>query len=132
MLGHTNKRWEGIHSFQPDIIWKIKEKFGDAVEGMKVVKTPFSAEEAVKWPSEKEEKMTTERQTEYQSGVRSLLYLVKHSRPDLAHAAKELAKVIDGGTKKHYEQLLWVVNYVLSTKRKGVALKPKKLEGDLK
>ena len=65
-------------------------------------------------------------------GVGSLLYLVKHSRPNLANATRELAKVIDGGMEQHYEQLLQVMKYVLETKQKGVALKPKKLEGKLK
>ena len=62
---------------------------------MKVVEVPFPAGRAIKHPSKKEEKITTERQTAYQLGVGSLLYLVKHSRLDLANATRELAKVMD-------------------------------------
>ena len=102
------------------------------MEDMKVVEMPFPSGGVVKHPSEKEEKMTAERQTAFWLGVGSLLYLVKHSRPNLANATRELAKVMDGGMEQHYKQLLWVMRYVLRTKWKGVALKPKKLEEDLK
>jgi hypothetical protein len=30
-----------------------------------------------------------------------LLYLVKHSRPDISNAVRELTKVLDGATNAH-------------------------------
>ena len=53
------KDGKGYMLFQPNIIQKIKEKFGSKVEGMKEVEMPFPAGGVVKHPSDKEKKMTT-------------------------------------------------------------------------
>jgi len=53
-----------------------------------------------------------------------LLYLVKHSRPDIANAVRELSKVADGATKLHWKALLRVIKYVLSTENHGLKLNP--------
>jgi hypothetical protein len=45
--------------------------------------------------------LTPEEQTKYRSGVGMLLYLVKHSRPDIAHAVRLSTKVLDGATSAH-------------------------------
>ena len=44
-------------------------------------------------PMSEEEKLTDEEQASYQSGVGSLFYLLKHSRPDLSNSVRELSKV---------------------------------------
>jgi hypothetical protein len=53
-----------------------------------------------------------------------LLYLVKHSRPDLSNAVRELSKVMDGATKEHLRFLFRAIKYVLSTKERGIMVKP--------
>ena len=53
-----------------------------------------------------------------------LLYLVKHSRPDIANAVRELSKVADGATEAHWKALLRVIKYVLSTENYGLKIKP--------
>ena len=35
-----------------------------------------------------------------------LLYLVKHSRPEISNAVRELSKVGDGATKSHWKDLM--------------------------
>jgi hypothetical protein len=42
--------------------------------------------------------LTPEQQTKYRSGVGMILYLVKHSRPDISNAVRELTKVLDKAT----------------------------------
>ena len=44
-----------------------------------------------------------------------LLYLIKHSRPDLANTIRELTKVLDGATQAHYKAMLRVIKYVFDT-----------------
>jgi hypothetical protein len=53
-----------------------------------------------------------------------LLYLVKHSRPDMANAVRELAKVLDGATPAHWKAMLRVIKYVIDTKMLALKLKP--------
>ena len=55
-----------------------------------------------------------------------LLYLVKHSRPDIAIATRELSKSMDGATEVGYKELLRVIKYVLDTEDYGLKLEPKR------
>ena len=45
-------------------------------------------------------------QQEYQSGIGALLYLTKHSRPDIANAVHELSKSMDGASKLQFREML--------------------------
>ena len=53
-----------------------------------------------------------------------LLYLVKHSRPDIAHAVRELSKVLDCSTNGAYKEMLRCIKYVLDTKSLGLKIWP--------
>ena len=55
-----------------------------------------------------------------------LLYLVKHSRPDIANATRELSKSMDAATEVGYQELLRVIKYVLDTEDYGLKLEPRK------
>jgi hypothetical protein len=45
-----------------------------------------------------------------------LLYLIKHSRPDLSNAVRELSKCMDRATYETYQEMLCVIKFVLDTK----------------
>jgi hypothetical protein len=64
-------------------------------------------------------------QTIYRSGVGMLMYLVKHSRPDLSNAVRELTKILDVAAPAHWKALIHVVKYVLDTKLLALKLQPK-------
>lgn len=53
-----------------------------------------------------------------------LLYLVKHSRPDLSNAVRELTKVMDGATVEHMKLALKCVQFVLNTRNRGLYMEP--------
>jgi hypothetical protein len=55
-------------------------------------------------------------QTKYRSGVCMLLYLVKHSRPDISNAVRKLTKVLDGATNTHWKSLIRTIKLVLDTR----------------
>ena len=54
-----------------------------------------------------------------------LLYLVKHSRPDIANAVREMSKVLGGSTRATYKEMLRVIKFVLDTKNSGLKIAPK-------
>ena len=58
------------------------------------------------------------------SGVGMLLWLVKHSWPDIANCVRELSKVLDGTTEAAYKKMLRVIKYVPDTKNLGLKIKP--------
>jgi hypothetical protein len=68
--------------------------------------------------------LTPEQQTKYRSGDGMLLYLVKHSSPDISNAVRELTKVLDGATPIQWKAMLRVIKYVIDTKMLAINLKP--------
>ena len=62
------------------------------------------------------EKFSTEDQNEYQSGFGMLLFLVKHSRPDITNARRELSKANNGANPALFHELIQVTRYVLDEK----------------
>jgi hypothetical protein len=55
-----------------------------------------------------------------------LLYLVKHSRPDIENAVRELSKALDGTSPAAYKELMRVLKYVMDTKNLSLRIQPKK------
>ena len=68
--------------------------------------------------------LSPEEQTLYRCGVGILLYLVKHTRPDLANATRKFSKAMDVANYLHWRELLLVIVYALKTQEKCIALKP--------
>jgi hypothetical protein len=65
-------------------------------------------------------------QLKYRSAVGMLLYLVKHSRPDISNSVRELSKVADGATEAHWKAMARLVKYVVDTEEIGLRIKPRK------
>jgi hypothetical protein len=57
--------------------------------------------------------------------VGMLLYLVKHSRPDISNSVRELSKVADGANEAQFKALLRTVKYVIDTEEIGLLFQPK-------
>jgi hypothetical protein len=53
-----------------------------------------------------------------------LLYLVKHSRPDIANVVRELSKCMDGATPAANKELKRVIKFVLDTRNYGLKIEP--------
>jgi hypothetical protein len=113
---------------QPDIVTTLENKFAEYIAGMKDYQMPLPSHYIVMRPSEEDEKLSVEDQKKFRSGVGVLLYLVKHSRPDIANAVRELSKVMDQATIGHFKMLLRVIKFVVGTKNKNLKCLPTKCE----
>ena len=60
----------------------------------------------------------------YGSGVGTLLYLTKHSRPDITNPVRELSKSMDGASMAHVTEMYRMINCVLETKTLGLRMVP--------
>ena len=118
--GDNTRAWLG----QPHLIANLEKKFGDKVKNLRVYKTPGTP--GVHQVRELDAKLAIgkKEQTEFRSGVGMLLYLVKHSRPDIANSVRELSKVLDGSTSHSFKEMLRVIKYVLDTKNLGLKIFP--------
>jgi hypothetical protein len=90
----------------------------------RVFRSPASPKYIVMRPTPDDPTITLEEQHKYRSGVGMLMYLVKHSRPDIANAVRELTKVLDGATQAHWIAMMRVIKYVFETKNDSLQLKP--------
>ena len=60
----------------------------------------------------------------YKSGVGTLLYLTKHSRPDITNPVREISKSMDGASMAQVTEMYRVINFVLETKTLGLRMVP--------
>ena len=92
---NSEKAWLG----QPTIIKSLEKMFDEDVKILQSTLTPgspgFVGQEVV----DDEVKVTGKEQALHESGVGTLLYHTKHSRPDIPNAVRELSKSVDGASK---------------------------------
>lgn len=109
---------------QPDTIKKLSIKFQEELNHVRSSKTPTVAREVVMRPMADKERIGLDLQDRFRSGVGMLLWLTKHSRPDIANAVREASKVMDGATEAHYKYMLKIIKYVVETKTRKLKLQP--------
>ena len=100
---------------QPPLLTHLRQKFGDKVKNLKDYATPAAPGMSVVRLKEDFPKLSKQMQTEFRSAIGMLLYLIKHSRPDISNATRELAKVMDGATMKDWKELMRLVKFTLDT-----------------
>ena len=114
------KAWLG----QPTIIKSLEKQFGERVAKKKMTispGTPGFIGGKVDDISKVDEKMQS---SMCRSGVGTLLYLTKHSKPDITNPVRELSKSIDGASMAHVTEMCRVINFVLETKTLGLRMVP--------
>ena len=75
-----------------------------------------------------EDKVNPEDHETYRSGVGTLLYLMKHSRPDICNPVREPSKTMDAPAPApvHLKEMYKVIRHVLSTKGYGLKFELRK------
>ena len=109
---------------QSKLIKHLERDFRQYINTERIYKTPAAPKTVIMRPQEGEPLITSKDQTIYRSGVGMLLYLIKHSRPDISNAVRELTKVLDGATQAHWKAMIRVIKYVLDTKEYALKLHP--------
>jgi len=95
---------EQLHLFK-----NSERKFGNIVKTQRTTETPSTPGFHVVRNIPNAVYITDENQKLYRSGVGMLLYLVKHSQPDLSNGTWELSKVMDKATEGHMKELCRVI-----------------------
>ena len=109
---------------QPHLLKNLRAKFWDHVKNLQVYRTPGTPGNGLMRPLDKKPKVTVEVHTMYRSGVGMLLFLVKHTRPDIANPVRELSKLNDCPTPIAVKEMFRVIKFVLDTPEKGLKMKP--------
>ena len=117
------KAWLG----QPHLIANLRKVFGKYVEGLQVYRTPGTPSTGLKRIGKNIEEVPKDQHSLYRSGVGMLLYLVKHSRPDIANCVREMSKLLDCPTHAALKELKRCVKFVLDTSDYGLKIEPNHL-----
>jgi Reverse transcriptase (RNA-dependent DNA polymerase) len=120
-----NQAQNEILILQPHLINNLRDKFEDEVFGKGTYKAPGTPRFKVVRPDENSELIDDNLQKRFRSGVGMLLYLTKHSCPDLCHVVRELSKCMDGESMGTFLELLRVIKFVLDTKNICLKIQPK-------
>jgi len=114
----TKKGWIG----QPHLIRDLEAKFGEMVNHLNSYKTPGTPGVGLEKPRDKEATIEPSLQELYRSGVGMLLFLVKHTRPEISNVVRELSKLVSGASKYAYKEFMRTTKFVLDTKDYGLKL----------
>ena len=102
------KAWLG----QPTIIKSLEKQFGEKVVQRNMTITPGTPG-FIGGKVDDISKVDDKTQSMYRSGVGTLLYLIKHSIPDIASPVRELSKSMDGASMAHVTEMYRVINFFL-------------------
>ena len=119
-FGVSEETW--IH--QPKLLTNLRKGFKEYIKDIRSFKTPAAPKTVIMRPQEGDPTIAPEKQRKFRSGVGMLLYLVKHSRPDINNAVRELSKVADGATEAHWKALMRTIKFVLDTENYCLVLNP--------
>jgi len=106
------------------LIKKLRTLFADKISHLKIYATPGTPGQTISRPKEGDPVLDEEIATSYRSGVRMLLYLLKHSRIDLGNPVRELTKVLKSHALLAYKEMLKIIKFVLDTATMGLKLVP--------
>ena len=105
------KAWLG----QPTIIKSLEKQFGERVAKKKMTVTPATPG-FICGKVDDISKVDEKTLSMYRSGVGTLLYLTKHSRPDITNPVRELSESMDGASMAQVTEMYRVINFVLEPK----------------
>jgi len=128
LFSNDRKRaWLG----QPHLIKNLRKHFWDSVKNLQVYRTPGTPNHGLRRPN-KEENIDINKvdHSKYRTGVGMLLYLIKHSRPDIANAVRELSKLLDKPTVAAIKEMHRCIKYVLDTHEYGLKIYPTRLDDE--
>ena len=111
---------------EPSIIKSLEQKFGDRAMKERLSLTPGTPRLTAKRLENLEDKVNPEDHETYRSGVGTLLYLTKHSRPDICNPVRELSKTMDAPAPVHLKVMYKAIRHVLLTKGYGLKFELRK------
>ena len=105
---------------QPSMIKSLEQNCGERAMKERLSLTPGTPRFTARRLENPEEKVSPQEHETYRSGVGTLLYLTKHSRPDIYNPVSELSKTMDAPAPVHLKEMYKLIRFVLSTKDYGL------------
>ena len=113
---HAGNVYRFINIETKKIIKSLEQKFGEKAMKARLSLTPGTPRFIARTLENKEDKVNAQDHETYRNGVGTLLYLTKHSRPDISNPVRELSKTMDSPAQAHLKEMYKLIKFVLSTK----------------
>jgi len=110
---------------QPHIYEKLSKEYDHLVKNITYT-TPGTPNHYVILERDEAKRLSEEKHAIFRTGVGLLLFLVKHSRPDIANAVRSLSTVVSSPNEHAWKEMLRVIKYALDTKEYGLKLNVKR------
>ena len=101
---HMNKEKTREWLGQPSRIKSLEQQFGERAMRERLSLTPGAPRFIARRLENPEDKVSPEEHETYRSGLGTLLYLTKHSRPDICNPVRELSKPMDAPAPVHLKE----------------------------
>ena len=111
---------------QPSVIKSLEQKLGKRAMKERLSLTPGTPIFTARRLQNPEDKVSPEEHKTYRSGVGTLLYLTKHSRPDICNPVRELSKTMNAPAPVHLKEMYKLIRFVLSRKDYGLKFELRK------
>ena len=99
---------------QPSVIKSSEQKIGMRAMKERLSLTPGTPRFTARRLKNPEDKVSPKEHETYRSGVGTLLYLTKHSRPDICNLVRELSKTMDAPVPVHLKEMYNTANKIHS------------------
>ena len=107
---------------QPVLVQSLFDEFDDIDQG-KLVLTP-APQGQILMKAEGADKLDEKMHSRYRSGVGKLMYLAKHTRPDISNAVRDLARHMHEPNQSHWKAMEHCIRYVRYTRERSLVLNP--------
>jgi hypothetical protein len=107
---------------QPVLVQSLFDEFGDIPQG-RMVLTPAPPGQVL-MKGDKTTLLDTAKHKRYRSGVGKLMYLAKHTRPDISNAVRDLARHMHAPNEVHWKSMEHCIRYVRYTRSRCLVIKP--------
>ena len=111
---------------QPSIIKSLEQNFGGRAMKERLSLSPGTPRFTGRRLENPEDKLSPVEHETFRSGVGTLLYLTKHSRPDICNPLRELSKTMDAPAPVHLKEMYKLIRFVLSKKVYGLKFELRK------
>ena len=102
----------------------MQEQFGDKIDSKSTFGTPGTPSFRILRSLELVEYVDKAKQSKKGNGVGMLLYLVKHTRPDITNCTQELLKVRGKAMTSADKEMMRIIKFVLDTQDYGLRFEP--------
>lgn len=114
--------------FRTHLLKNLRETFGGEVKELQIYRTPGTPNLQLRKNDENVTEVSAKEHSRYRTGTGMLLYLVKHSRPDISNPVRILTKFVSQPTVAAVKEMKRVIKYVLDTADYGLKIFPTEIK----